>query len=129
MLARVTAAQLEMDKTPLGQLLDSFVLSELDKQCGWSEGRYDFSHYCEQYGSEVDIDVEDSPGRLAGIEVKAAATVTAKDFTGLSKLAAAVGDRFIGGFVFYDGFDALPFDDKRRALPISALWSPATVSK
>lgn len=129
MLARVTAAQLETDKTPLGNLLESFVLSELDKQCGWSEGRYDFSHYRDQYGSEVDIVVEDSEGRLAGIEVKAAATVTAKDFAGLSKLAAAVGDRFVGGVVFYDGSDALPFGDKRRALPISALWSPATISK
>jgi len=129
MLARVTAAQFGTDKTPLGHLLESFILSELDKQCGWSEGRYDFSHYRDQYGSEVDIVVEDSSGRLAGIEVKAAATVTTKDFAGLSKLAAAVGERFIGGVVFYDGSDALPFGEKRRALPISALWSPATISK
>lgn len=32
MLARVTAAQLEMDKTPLGHLLESFVLSEMDEK-------------------------------------------------------------------------------------------------
>jgi len=40
-----------------------------------------------------------------------------------------VGERFVGGVVFYDGSDALPFGDKRRALPISALWSPGTLSK
>jgi predicted AAA+ superfamily ATPase len=129
MLARVTAAQLDHDKTPFGNLLESFVLAELDKQCGWSEGRYDFSHFRDLNGSEVDIVVEDSEGRLAGIEVKASATVTAKDFSGITKLADAVGDRFVGGVVFYDGSDALPFGDKRRALPISALWSPAPLSK
>ena len=129
MLARVTAAQLAHDKTPFGNLLESFVLAELDKQCGWSEGRYDFSHFRDLGGSEVDIVVEDSEGRLAGIEVKASATVTAKDFAGIAKLADAMGDRFVGGVVFYDGSDALPFGDKRRALPISALWSPATLSK
>lgn len=128
MLARVTAKQLDTDKTPFGNLLESFVVAELDKQCGWSEGRYDFSHYRDQYGSEVDIVVEDSSDRLAGIEVKAAATVTAKDFAGLSKLAAAVGDRFIGGVLFYDGSDTLPFGEKLRALPISALWSPDAIS-
>lgn len=42
-------------------------------------------------------------------------TVTAKDFGGLAKLAAAVGDRFVGGGMFYDGSDALPFGVKRRA--------------
>lgn len=90
MLARVTAAQLDHNKTPFGNLLESFVLAELEKQSGWSEGRYDFSHFRNLNGSEVDIVVEDSSGRLAGIEVKASATVTAKDFSGITKLADAV---------------------------------------
>jgi hypothetical protein len=46
-----------------------------------------------------------------------------------ARVPAAVGDRFIGGVVFYDGSDALPFGDMRRALPISALWSPSPISK
>ena len=82
MLTRVTAAQLDHDKTPFGNLLESFVLAELEKQCGWSQGCYDFSHFRDLNGREVDIVVEDSSGRLAGIEAKASATVTAKDFAG-----------------------------------------------
>ena len=65
MLARVTAAHLGADKTPPGHLLESFVLAELDKQCGRSEGRY----FRDLNGSEVPIVVEDGSGRVAGIEV------------------------------------------------------------
>jgi uncharacterized protein len=123
MLMRVTSTQLDNDKTPFGNLLESFVLAELDKQCGWSEGRYDFSHFRDVSGSEVDIVVEDGAGQIVGIEVKAAATVTAKDFKGLTKLAAGVGEKFAGGVVLYDGSETLPFGEKLRALPVSALWS------
>jgi hypothetical protein len=42
-------------------------------------------------------------GELAGIEVKAAATVTATDFRGLKKLREATGNRFLTGVVLDDG--------------------------
>lgn len=123
-LARVTAKRIEADKAPFGNLLESFVLSELDKQCGWSAGRYNFSHFRDRDGVEVDIVAQDRSGRIAGIEVKAAATVGLSDFAGLSRLATAAGERYIGGVVLYDGTDSLPFGEKQRALPISVLWSP-----
>ena len=122
-LANVTAERLGPDKGPFGNLLESFVLSELDKQCGWSKGRYAFSHFRDKDGLEVDIVVEDRAGRVVGIEVKAAATVGTKDFAGMSRLAAAAGDRFVGGVVLYDGTDSLPFGETRRAVPISTIWS------
>lgn len=128
-LARMTAPALHEDKTPFGNLLESFVLAELVKQGGWSEGRYDFSHFREHDGAEVDIVVENHEGRIVGVEVKAAATVGRKDFAGLTKLAAAAGDRFAGGVVLYDGEQSLPFGEGKRAVPISALWSPDAVSK
>jgi predicted AAA+ superfamily ATPase len=59
---------------------------------------------------------------VVGIEVKASATVTAKDFRGLSRLAEDVGDRFAFGMVLYDHDRAVPFGDGLWALPLSSLW-------
>lgn len=123
-LANITPEKLTPEKGMFGPLLESFVLGELDKQSRWSEGRYDFSHFRDKDGAEVDIVVEDQEGRIAGIEVKAAATVGPRDFSGLNKLSAAAGKRYAGGVLLYDGEHSLPFGEGKRAVPISALWSP-----
>jgi hypothetical protein len=123
-LANITEQKLMSEKGPFGMLLESFVLAELDKQCRWSIGRYTFSHFRDKDGAEVDIVVEDQAGRVAGIEIKASATVGRKDFTGLARLRSAAGNRFANGVVLYDGEDSLAFGDSRRAVPISTLWSP-----
>jgi hypothetical protein len=59
---------------------------------------------------------------IAGIEVKAAATVKSSDFAGLRTLAEACKDRFAYGVVLYDGTDVVPFGDKLAAAPLSCLW-------
>ena len=128
-LANLSAEKLTPEKGPFGPLLESFVLSELEKQNRWGTGRYDFSHFRDKDGAEVDIVVENQDGRIAGVEVKAAATVGRRDFAGLTKLAAAAGDRYAGGVVLYDGEHSLPFGDGKRAVPISALWSPDAISE
>lgn len=124
-LANITAEKLTPEKGSFGMLLESFVLGELEKQSRWSKGRYTFSHFRDKDGAEVDIVVEDQAGRVAGIEIKAAATVGRKDFTGLARLMAVAGGRFAGGVVLYDGEHSLAFGEGRRAVPISALWSPS----
>lgn len=123
-LANITPEKLSPEKGLFGPLLESFVLGELDKQNRWAKGRYNFSHFRDKDGAEVDIVVEDQEGRIAGIEVKAAATVGPKDFSGLNKLAAAAGGRYAGGVLVYDGEHSLSFGESKRAVPISALWSP-----
>jgi hypothetical protein len=70
---------------------------------------------------EVDVIVE-SAGRLAGVEVKAAATVTGDDFKGLRKLQDAAQKSFSAGVVLYDGEAVVPFGNKLYAVPISRLW-------
>ena len=62
-------------------------------------------------------------GKLIGLEVKAAASVTSSDFGGLRKLAEASGKRFAAGFVLYDHTQTVPFGDRLFAVPISSLWS------
>lgn len=63
-----------------------------------------------------------SIGHVAGIEVKAATTVGPDDFRGLRRLADRLGDDFVTGIVLYTGTSTLPFGDRLRAMPVSALW-------
>lgn len=107
---------------PFGPLLESFVLSELSRQLTWSEQPADLSHYRDHSKYEVDAVLENRSGRVVGIEVKAASTVGLDDFRGLRRLADRLGDDFITGVVLYTGTSTLPFGDKLRAMPVSALW-------
>lgn len=124
-LSGATPERLAADRTAFGSLLESFVLAELEKQSGWSEGRHDFSHFRDKDGVEVDIIAEDEAGRVVGIEVKGSATVRNSDFTGLKRMSAAVKE-FVAGVVLYDGSEPLSFGDKMWALPLASLWSPAS---
>ena len=54
-------------------------------------------HFRDRDGFEVDIVIEKGAQAVAGVEVKAGATVTASDFRGLRKLRDAAGDRFCPG--------------------------------
>jgi predicted AAA+ superfamily ATPase len=107
---------------PFGPLLESFVLSELSRQLTWSEQQVELSHYRDQNKFEVDAVLENRSGQVVGIEVKAASTVGLDDFRGLRRLADRLGDDFIAGVVLYTGTSTLPFGDKMRAMPVSALW-------
>ena len=91
------------DRPLLGQLLETFVYQELRRQAGWHDTPFGFFHFRDRDGFEVDIMIEQGPAAVAGVEVKASATVKPSHFRGLRKLAATVGDRFTGGVVFYDG--------------------------
>lgn len=65
--------------------------------------------------------VERGGRAVAGIEVGAAATVTAAGFRGLPKLRDAAGRRFAGGVVLYDGTMSVRFGEGSFAVPIRAL--------
>ena len=121
-LLGVDAAALLADRPLLGQLLETFVLQELRRQASWRDDPLAFFHYRDKDGAEVDIVIERGAHALAGVEVKAAATVTAADFRGLRKLRAAAGKRFCCGVVLYDGEISASFGDRLHALPLRALW-------
>jgi predicted AAA+ superfamily ATPase len=105
-----------------GPLLESFVLSEIARQLTWSDQAADLYHYRDQNKVEVDAVLENRPGQVVGIEVKAASAVGPGDFRGLRLLADRLGDDFIAGVVLYTGTGTLPFGDRLRAMPVSALW-------
>ena len=84
-----------------------------------------FHHYRDKDGVEVDVVIERGARQLAGVEVKASATVTSADFRGLRKLKDAAGRRFAAGVMLYDGETSASFGDGLHAVPLRALWEPA----
>jgi uncharacterized protein len=110
------------DRALFGPLLETFVYQDLRRQAEGREPPVRFFHFRDRDGLEVDLVLEQGPGALAGIEVKAAATVTERDFRGLRKLAGAAGERFRAGVVLYDGELAVGFGERLFALPIRLLW-------
>lgn len=105
-----------------GPLLETFVFGEILKLASGGHERYEFSHFRDKQQNEVDIVIEDRRGRIIGIEVKAAASVSSSDFSGLRILADACGERFVAGFVLYDHHKVIPFGERLSAVPISSLW-------
>jgi hypothetical protein len=114
--------RLKADPALMGPLLENFVALELRKQAAWSQTRPQAFHFRLPAGEEADLVLEDAAGNLVGIEVKARATVTAKDFKGLRALAHLVGDRFRRGIVLYAGGSSVPFGANLHAVPVGALW-------
>jgi hypothetical protein len=121
-LLDLDAAQLHRDRVTLGRLLETFVFQELKRQASWGERPIAFHHYRDRDGVEVDLVLEQGARTVAGIEVKAAATVTAADFRGLRKLRVTTGARFAAGVVLYDGEASVGFGDGLFAVPVRALW-------
>lgn len=113
---------LAADRTLFGQLLETFVFQELVRQASWVERPLRFFHYREKDQTEVDIVIQRGVLQIAGVEVKAGATVRRSDFRGLRRLRDVLGDRFVRGVVLYDGENVLPFGDRLHAVPMRLLW-------
>jgi len=121
-LLGLDGAALNKDRATLGQLLETFVVQELRRQASWHSSRITFHHFRDKDDAEVVVVLERGAREVAGIEVKAAATVRPEDFRGLRKLAAAAGKRFKAGVVLYDGEATAGLGEKLFAVPIRRLW-------
>ncbi len=106
-----------------GGLFEAFVSSELRRQLVWSQSEASLFHFRDRHGIEVDLVVESTDRRVAGVEMKAAGTVTRSDFRGLQFLQDKLGHRFTMGVVLYTGTQALPFGERLWALPYASLWA------
>ena len=130
-LAGYGESRLKQDSSFYGHLLEAFVVAELRKQMSWSRTRVSLFHYRTTTGREVDVIIEDAEGRIVGIEVKAAATLTQRDLAGLRSLAEECGKHFRRGVVLYGGDELVPFSDTLCAMPVGMLWritdSPTTL--
>lgn len=111
------------DGAVAGTMLESFAAMELIRQTGWTELPVQLFHYRDKQQREVDIVLERHDGNIVGIEVKAGATPTSRDFGGLRYLRDNLGQRFKGGVVLHTGESTLPFGDRLAAVPIAGLWT------
>jgi uncharacterized protein len=118
----LTAERIRQNRKLLGAPLESFVFSEVMKLVSALDTHLEPYHFRDQDLHEVDLVLERDDGVIAGIEVKAAATIAPSDFAGLRKLAEASASRFAFGVVLYDGETIVPFGTKLAAAPISCLW-------
>ena len=126
LLLRTDRERLAEDDALLGAVLECFVGMELTKQLSASSMRASLRHMRTATGAEVDFVLEGADGRLAGIEVKASATVRGEDFKHLTTVRDRIGeDRFVRGVVLYTGGERLPFGERLEAWPVAMLWSRA----
>ncbi len=123
-LINADAQRLERDAQLAGQVFETFVAMELERQREWSEAEPELLHYRDSQQREVDIVLERRGGDIAGVEVKSASTVRSRDFAGLRHLRDRLGDRFKAGVVLYTGQRTLPFGERLRAVPLCGLWAP-----
>jgi predicted AAA+ superfamily ATPase len=121
-LRGATSSSLQRDRKAFGPLLESYVVSELMKLASWSEGDLQLLSYRDRDQLEVDVVIENAAGQVLGLEVKAKASVQARDLAGLRKLSALAADQFLAGLVLYDGTETLPLGPSLWAVPIASLW-------
>lgn len=121
-LAGINTERLAAEPPLLGPLLETFVVTEAWKQVEVSRLRPALHHFRTHSGEEVDLVMEAPDGRVVGVEVKATATVRAKDLRGLRALADQAGRHFHRGVILHRGEEVVPFGNELYSLPLSALW-------
>lgn len=106
-----------------GQLLESFVAGELQRQSGWSGHHVTLYHYRSHQGDEVDLILEDRAGRVAGVEIKLSESLAARDAKGLVQLREALGEKFVRGVIVHTGTEVVPMGERIFAVPIGLLFA------
>jgi predicted AAA+ superfamily ATPase len=114
--------QLLASPSHAGALIENFCGMEIMKLASWSALQPRLFYFRTHDRREVDFVLQTRAGKLAGVEVKASASVGASDFSGLRSLADLAGDQFASGIVLYTGEQVVPFGERLFAVPMSALW-------
>jgi len=114
-LAGVTARRAHRPETPIGPLLEHFVLGEPGRQLTWSEERVSLHHFRDRDGYEVDAVPAHARGDIVAVEVKASETVRSEDFGSLRRPQRRSGDQLIAGVVLPAGGRPLSFGPRLRA--------------
>ncbi len=114
--------RLAQEPTAVGPILETFVVTEIAKQLGWSRTRVRMHHARTHGGQEVDIVLEDERGRCVAIEVKATTSLSDRHLRGMRAFAELAGERLHRGIVLYTGHEVVPFGRKLYAMPVAAMW-------
>jgi uncharacterized protein len=122
-LLKTDVAALGRDATLVGQLFETFVVTELLPHVETAAQTTELFHYRDRDGKEVDVVLEQR-GRFVGVEVKSATSVDRSSAAGLIWLRDKLGTDFHFGAVLYSGNLPVEIEDRVWALPISILWRP-----
>lgn len=122
-LTNVNASRMVKDSTLAGPVFETFAAMELARQRDWSTSAPSLFHYRDKQQREVDVVLELGSGEVAGVEIKTAASIRAKDFRGLRHLRDKLGERFTAGIVLYTGKRTLRFGERLSAVPLCGLWA------
>jgi len=125
-IMNISVEHLQQDPGKFGHILETFVYNELRRQASWLNENIEFFHFRDRDGYEVDLVLEDSQGKIVGVEVKASATIRETDFVGLKRLQRLLGEQLSMGVVLYTGERVISLGDGLYAAPISSLWIAAT---
>ncbi|WP_327586525.1 ATP-binding protein [Nonomuraea sp. NBC_00507] len=106
----------------LGGLVETFAFTELIKLRSTTPEPFKIYYFRDRNGREIDFVLERFDGRVAGIQVKATASPTAKDAAHLRWLGDSLGERFVSGAVLHLGDQSVSLGGGIQLLPLSALW-------
>jgi hypothetical protein len=109
--------------TEFGHVVETFAVNELLKQVGWASVQVRFAHFRTREGQEVDLVVQTPEGKVAGLEIKARATITDADFRGLRLLRDKLGSDFLTGVLLNLGQRSYTYEDRLHVLPLDRLWT------
>jgi predicted AAA+ superfamily ATPase len=93
----------------LGNLVETFVYSELIKQASYAQERVKVYHYRDQQQKEVDFVIESHAGDIVALEVKSGSNLKKEHFKGLVALAKTMKNRRFKGIILYSGDKILPY--------------------
>lgn len=120
-LLGVDAKRLQEDPSLFGQLLETFVFSELLKQKAWAPFPVELFHFRDG-NYEVDLVIEKPDQTLVGIEIKTARKLQSDDWKGLLHLKKC-SPRFKRGIILHSGTQIERVAEDIWALPLQSLWS------
>jgi predicted AAA+ superfamily ATPase len=110
------------DDQVTGSALENFVAMEVVRLADWSHEGPSLFHY-RRDRDEIDLVLENRAGDICAIEVKANATLSAKDWRPLARLRDARSESFRCGALLYTGDKTVSLGDRLFAVPLSGLWA------
>jgi predicted AAA+ superfamily ATPase len=93
----------------LGNLVETFVYSELIKHQTYATIDIDIYHFRDQQKKEVDFILESSNGAVVALEIKSGTNIKPEHFKGLVALAKTMQNRDFKGILLYGGDEVLPY--------------------
>ena len=92
-----------------GDIVESFVYSELIKHKSTADKRVNIYHFRDQQKKEVDFVLESTDSKIVAIEVKSGSNIKKEYFKGLVALADTVKGKDFKGIILYGGNKIIPY--------------------